>query len=209
MRPPRSRSQSGADPGGAGMTDGLKRRRRGPARRSRPRDEEGWPPTPLDLELRGNNSASLNTFDRLGNPVTMAVRGKPMWIAEQEIVRYNVELGDKVKSWKNKKEISGKDVMEILGLALMLTNDPAYAAARKAMIRHRLDTGGLKRAFSNLHRRHHEPPERSCTEDISWYLKEGYSLTEAAEHVVADHGIPGTTFSSTVDKVRKAYAKRK
>jgi hypothetical protein len=176
---------------------------------ARKRCKEGWPPTPLDLELRGDNSASLNTFDRLGNPITMAVRGRSMWIAPREIVRYMVELGRKVRSWENKKEISGKDVMEILGIALMLTNDPAYAAARKAMIRHRLDTGGLKRAFSNLQHRHHEPPERRCMQSISSYLKEGYGLREAFEHVVADEGIPGTSFSNAVDKVRKAYPMRK
>jgi hypothetical protein len=169
---------------------------------------EGWPPTPLDLEGRGENSANLNTFDPLGNPITMAVSGKRMWIAPRVIVRYCIELGNKVRGWKNKKEVSGEDVMEILEIALMLTNDPAYAAARKAMIRHRIDIGGLKRGLLNLHRRHHEPPERFCTERISWYLKEGYSLREAAEHVVADEGIPGNSFLDAVDKVRKAYAKR-
>jgi hypothetical protein len=171
----------------------------------RKRCKEGWPLTPLDLE--GRNLA-LNTFDPLGNPLTVALRGKPMWIAPREIVRYIIELSAKVKSWKNKMAISGGEVMEILGLALMLTNDPAYAAARRAMIRHKLDTGGLKRAFVNLQRRHHEPPERSCADSVSWYLKEGYTLREAAEHVVANEGIPGNSFSDAVEKVRKAYARR-
>jgi hypothetical protein len=162
----------------------------------------------LDLEGRGENSANLNTFDPLGNPITMAVSGKRMWIAPGEIVRYCRELGTKVRGWENKKEISGQDVREILGIALMLTNDPAYAAARKAMIRHRIDTGGLKRGLLNLHRRHHEPPEHLCTKSISWYLKEGYSLREAIEYVVAEEGIPGRSFSDAVEKVRKAYAKR-
>jgi hypothetical protein len=170
--------------------------------------EEGWPSTPLDLERVGGNSTSLNTFDALGRPETMAVRGKRMRIAPREIVRYTIELGNKVRRWRNKKEISGKDVMEILGIALELTNDPAYAAARKAMIRHGLDTGGLKRGFANLRRRHHEPPGLSCAEDIDWYRKAGYSLREAVEYVVANEGIPGTCFSNAVDKVRKAYAER-
>jgi hypothetical protein len=160
------------------------------------------------LERLGENSANLNTFDALGNPITMALRGNSMRIAPGEIVRYNIELGNKVRRWKNKKGFSGKDVMEMLGIALMLTNDPAYSAARKAMIRHRINIGGLKRGLLNLHRRHHEPPERFCTESISWYLKEGYRLREAVEHVVAEEAIPGTSFSDAVDKVRKAYAKR-
>jgi hypothetical protein len=98
--------------------------------------------------------------------------------------------------------------MEILGIALMLTNDPAYAAARKAMIRHRIHTGGLKHGFLKLHRRHHEPPEHCCADSVSWHIKEGYSLREAAEHVAADEGIPGTSFRDAADKVRKAYARR-
>ena len=106
--------------------------------------------------------------------------------------------------------------MEVLNLAFILTNHPAYAAAQKAMILHRLDTGGLKRAFTKLLRRHDEPPELSCVlscepfpDNVSWYMEEyGYPLRRAVEHVVADQGIPGTSFSDAVDKVRKAYAKR-
>jgi hypothetical protein len=100
--------------------------------KNRGRSEEGWPPTPLDVEGLGENPAKLNTFDPLGNPITMTLRDRSMRIALREIVRYCVELGNKVRRWENKKEASGEDVMEILGIALMLTNDPAYAAARKA-----------------------------------------------------------------------------
>jgi hypothetical protein len=150
----------------------------------------------------------LAKIQQLGNPITMALGGNSMRIAPGEIVRYNIESGIKVRRWKNKKEFSGKDVMEILGIALMLTNDPAYAAAREAMIRHRIHTGGLKHGFLKLHRRHHEPPEHCCADSVSWHIKEGYRLREAAEHVAADEGIPGTSFRDAADKVRKAYARR-
>jgi hypothetical protein len=105
-----------------------------------------------------------------------------------------------VGRWENRKEISGSDVMEILGIAFEVTNNPAYAAARKALIHHKLHTGGLKRALSNLYRRHHEPPEFSSLRRIRWYLRNGYTLREAVEHVAALEGIPGTSFSNAVEK---------
>jgi hypothetical protein len=172
------------------------------------RSEEGWPQTPLDLEDSDANSARLTTFDALGRPRKMTVRGKGVWIAPREIVRYSMELEKKVGRWKSKKEISGQDVMEILGIAFEVTNDPAYAAARRAMKRHRLHTGGLKRAFVDLHRRHHEPRELACLRRIPWYLENRYNLREAVEHVVANEGIPGPSFSTVVDRVRHAYARR-
>jgi hypothetical protein len=196
-------------------------------RRQRPRDDErqelearweenckrrkaGWPPIPADLELFGDNTArhTTHTFDAQGEPVTKELRGMDAWKNARVMDQYSATLREKVARWINRKEISGEDVMEVLGLALALTNHPAYDAARKAMHLHRLDTGGLKRAFRKLQRRHNPLPEDSCADCVTWYIDEfGYGLRRAVEHVVADLGIPGTSFADAVDKVRKAYRK--
>jgi hypothetical protein len=173
------------------------------------RRKAGWPPTPEVRELLGEGLASYveHRFDEQGNPVTTTLRGDRALIASRKLDQDIAKQHTKVKSWNG--EISGKDVMEVLELAGMLTNDPAYDAAQKAMRVHRLNTGGLKRAFLNLLRRHHERPEYSCIDNVTWYMEEyGFNLRRAVEHVVASQGIPGTSFDDAVDKVRKAYAKR-
>jgi hypothetical protein len=135
------------------------------------------------------------------------LHGVPAWVAARATDQYFSEVQAKVQRWN--KEISGDDVMEILELALALTNHPAYEAAREAMILHRLHSGGLRRAFQKLQRRHHEPPEFSCADSVSWYMEEAeYGLRRAVEHVVADLGIPASSFAGAVEKVRKAYAIR-
>jgi hypothetical protein len=136
------------------------------------------------------------------------------WLARDQ--RF-AELQAKVEAWPNRKEIAGEDVMEILGISFALTNNAAYEKAQEAMKLHRLDKGGLARAFKTLQRRHREPPEYSCVmsvepepDNVTWYREEfGYSVREAAAHVAADQGIPGTSFDNAVEKVRAAYARRK
>jgi hypothetical protein len=49
------------------------------------------------------------------------------------------------------------------------------------MKRHRLHTGGLKRAFVELHRRHHEPPELACLRRIPWYLRNGTAFAKRSK----------------------------
>jgi hypothetical protein len=116
----------------------------------------------------------------------------------------------KVRDWKNKKNISGKDVIEILEIAGTLTKHPAYQAAQDALVLHRLHRGGVKRALLKLHDRHVEPPEIIATYTVDIYMKErGYPFRRAVEHVVAEFSVPGTSFDSAVDKVRKAYGKLK
>jgi hypothetical protein len=195
-------------------------------RRSRPREDEqlrlaalwstnckrwkaGRPPTPEDSVV------NIRTCDAEGNPVTVTLRGEHARKARQETDQYFAEQLAMVKNWNKKpsgkdvKEISGDDVMEILKIAGMLTNHPAYAAAREAMILHQLNTGGLRRAFLNLYHRHHEPPEHWVADSVDFHMEEfGYKFRRAVEHTVATWGIPGASFLDAVDKVRKAYARR-
>jgi hypothetical protein len=177
------------------------------------RRREGWP---------GNTQFSkcrIWDFDAQGKPITL--EGESAWKIMRAHDRYLAELQAKVVAWPNRKAISGADVMEILKLCFELTNHPAYEAARKAMILHRLDRRGLKQAFNRLQRRHHAPPEVSCVvgsglEDlggepdcVTWFMEEfGYSKREAVEHAAASWGIPAPTLEKAAEKVRQAYAKR-
>jgi hypothetical protein len=149
----------------------------------------------------------------------------PYWQAQE---RYLAELGVKVRKWNRRptkggkdvdaKDISGASIMDALNLAFALTNHPAYEAARKAMRLHRLDRGGLRRAFLKLQRRHgHDQVpclygrlyELDVHDSVQEYMDEfGYKLRQAIEHIVADVGMPGTSFADAVDKARKDYAKR-
>jgi hypothetical protein len=137
------------------------------------------------------------------------------WHYGEAVNRHFAKQLETVRKWERK--LCDEYVMEMLKLATMLTNDPAYESAQKAMIRHRLNKGGLKRAFLKLLDRHHEPPEYACVSStepwpdvVTQYMEErGYGLRKAVEHAVADLGIPGTSFADAVDKVRKAYARRK
>jgi hypothetical protein len=166
-------------------------------RRSRPREDER-----SELEQRWKEN-----FERRKRE-----RETPLW---DEFDRRFAEQRSKVKGWK--LEIRGEDVMEVLELAFMLTNNPAYESARKAMVLHRLHKGGLKRRFF---RSAQSPPPAGRIACIwpdaddwpnpmtQYVVEEGYGVTRAAEHVVASLGLPGTCFSDAVDKLRKAYAKR-
>jgi hypothetical protein len=136
----------------------------------------------------------------------------PDWHA---IEQHFAEQLTKVNTWNKKpsgkdvKEISGEDVMEILEIASMLTNHPAYEAARRALMLHRLDRGGLRRAFLKLRRRHAPPPEHAAADCVDWYRGEfSYGFRRAVEHVVANLGVPGTSFENAVEKTRKAYTRR-
>jgi hypothetical protein len=161
-----------------------------------------------------NFSAVAYNVDAEGN-LTIEPAREAMQKTHQRIA----ELQAKVDRWPNRKELNGQDIIEVLELAFALTNNPAYRAAQDAMGLHRLDRDGLKRAFVNLLRRHFEPPELSAVADsgfedspdsVTWFMEEfGYGLREAVEHVVAADGIPGPTFEAAVEKVRKAYSKRK
>jgi Transposase DDE domain group 1 len=76
-----------------------------------------------------------------------------------------------------------------LDLSFALTNDVAYEAARKAMVRHRLSKGGLKRGFLRLLDRHNMPPEHACVlavepepDNITSYMEfGGYGFRRAVE----------------------------
>jgi hypothetical protein len=195
---------------------------------NRKRRQAGWwPPTAHDLERLGMDlraAADLWTItfdDAQGNAVTL--RGERAMAEIEAIDRHFDKLRDKVESWNKKvegggrvREISGEDVMGVLEMASALTNDPAYEAAIRAMRRHRLDIGGLRRSFLDLHRRHVVPAEVSCVlsvepepDPVTRYIEEyGYSVRQAVEHVVADQGINGQSFQSVVDKVLENYAKR-
>jgi hypothetical protein len=150
--------------------------------------------------------------------------------AIQAIDEHFAKLRTKVQNWNRKpgkddkvsdvKDISGADVMEVLALAFALTNDAAYEADREAMRLHRLDKGGLRRAFGNLQKRHghDQAPDFYYSPDIvdgqqynivQQYMDEfGFKSRRAIEHVVADLGMQGTSFADAVDKARKAYEKR-
>ena len=143
--------------------------------------------------------------------------------------QYSNELCTKVRNWNRKpnkkgkavdaKDINCDDVMEVLALASALTNDPAYTAAQKAMRLHRLDKGGLRRAFQDLLLRHghDQVPDLGSPDTVDGhpddvvqqYMGEfGYEFRQAVEHVVANIGMPGTSFADAVDRVRKAYPTR-
>jgi hypothetical protein len=120
------------------------------------------------------------------------------------------------------KEISGQDVMAVLEIASMWTNDPAFEAAMQAMRRHRLDAGGLRRGFLALVDRHHTPPEVACVlsngfdpDDVTEYIEtyknetgKDCSVRQAVENVVARQGIPGQSFPSVVERVLDNYRRR-
>ncbi len=138
--------------------------------------------------------------------------------------------GDKVA---DVKDISGEDVSEILALAYALTNHPAYEEARKAMILHRL-RGGLRQSFKDLQKRHGHHLQQSAISACVVRNVDGYSFIDeivelhkediaaekprpllghpkarelrraAVEYLVANLGIPGTSFENAVEMVRKA-----
>jgi hypothetical protein len=185
------------------------------------RRKAGWPPNPGQLEHYGDLAqvtSHILALDAQGKTVTVTteLRGADARAAIAAHKQHFADLRAKVESWnketpdKKAKEISGEDVMEVLDLAFALTNHPAYEAARQAMRLHRLDAGGLRRAFLNLQRRHHDDsPVRCAADSVDWYMDEfGYKFRRAVEQVVASDGVPGTCFDDAVDKVRKAYAKR-
>jgi hypothetical protein len=190
------------------------------------RRKAGWPPTAEHLERYGDLAQVTShtlALDAQGKTVTVTetLRGERARAAINARYQYFAELRARVEGWnkgtpdKKAKEISGENVMEVLDLAFALTNHPAYEAAREAMRLHRLNKGGVRRAFLNLLRRHHEPPEYSCVlsvepepDSVTWYMEEyGFKLRKAVEYVVASEGIPGASFDDAVEKVRKAYAK--
>jgi hypothetical protein len=168
-----------------------------------------------------SNLWTLDYYDVQGNPIKL--RGERAIVETEAIERHLAKLRDKVENWNKKvdggkrvKEISGEDLMEVLEMASMLTNDPAYEAARQAMRRHLLDAGGLRRSFLALVDRHITPPEVSCVlsvepepDNVTWYIEEyGYNERQAVEHVVADLGIDGAPFQAVVDRVRPRRRKR-
>jgi hypothetical protein len=178
-----------------------------------------------------------HTFDADGNQVTIERRGAEALAERQAMNDRLAELCAKVQNWNRRrgkggkvqdvvKNLSGEVVMEILEIAGALTNDPAYEATRKAMILHRLDTGGLRSAFGKLLRRHgHDQgtPDHLYADDIEALIgqqlhaidddvyenDEGESSDlQAVEYVVAMFGIEGETFDSVVARVHKAYKER-
>lgn len=211
--------------------------KRGPSelRRSAPRTderlalEERWeknrrrratPPSPKDTELARKSAIStLYTFDADGKEMIIPRRGDRALAEIAATDKYFAELRTKVEGWNRKrgkngehgdaKDINGRDVMEVLALASALTNNPAYEAARKAMRLHRLDKGGLRRAFRNLQRRHGHDLAPDLSLNVAQYIDQfGYGRRQAIEHVVADLGVPGKTFESAVNRLLKAFARR-
>jgi hypothetical protein len=150
-------------------------------------------------------------------PISLQEKREDASKLRQEINQRSTKLRARLDAWENKKDITARDVMEILDLAFALTNNPAFKAAQEAMTRHWLDRGGLrrgglKRMFARVRRFHHEPPERSCAagippepDNVSWYMETfDYNARQAAEHVVAHEGIPGTSFDGAVENVLRA-----
>lgn len=156
--------------------------------------------------------------------------GPPQLGAESQ---YFADLRERVSNWNRKisakgeaidaKDINGSDVIEVLELAGALTNDPAYREAIKSMRLHRLERGGLRRAFQDLQRRHgHVDDQSSLFDMIETYqfelglekaeasgqpvVKE--SVQRATEHAVAATGFPGASFATVVDTIRHAFEKR-
>jgi len=196
------------------------------------RRKAGWPPTSAELELFGTdlreidhfNFYSTSTFDGQGEPVTIKLRGEEARKASRAMDERLAKMRDSVENWNKKvdggkrvKEISGKDVMEVLEIASMLTDNPAFEAARRAMRLYQLDSGGLRRGFLALRDRHIAPPEVACVlsvepepDNVTWYIEEyGYTKLRAIEHVVANQGIPGASFERVVERVGRNYNKRK
>lgn len=222
---------------------------RGPSktRRQSPRDEERqrlearWEKNRMRREAGRRAElvalSTTRTFDAAGNQVTMRRHGKRALAAQRAHDQYFAELRDRVRNWNRKpaklgeasesssdvkdaKYINGADVMEVLALASALTNHPAYDAARKAMRLHRLDGGGLRRAFHELQRRHghnqilnlgsSDTVDGRPYDTVQRYKDEfGYkSDIQAIRHIVADTGTPGQSFANAVESARKAYARR-
>ena len=129
-------------------------------KKNRDRRKAGWRPTSPDLEDLERLGIDPREFENLwtdtfvdahGNQVTL--HGERARAAGAALEQHFARLRDNVENWNKKvvdakgrtvvraKEISGEDVMEVLEIASMWTNDPAFEAARQAMRRHRLDTG--------------------------------------------------------------------
>jgi hypothetical protein len=185
-------------------------------KKNRERRKAGWPVSSTEVEPAVSRT---NTFDADGNQVIIERRGAEALTEHQAINNHSAELCAKVQNWNRKrgkdgkvgdvKDISGEDVIDILEIAGALTNHPAYAAARKALILHRLHRGGLRRAFHKLLHRHGHDQVPDLNDTVQWYMDEfDYNSRRAIEHVVANMGVSGTSFANAVDKTRKAYAKR-
>jgi hypothetical protein len=184
-------------------------RRGPPSRRARPREDERrqlaarW-----EENCKGRKAGSPSDAFQAINEHFAGLRAR--------VQNWNRKPGDVGKDGKVKdvKDISGADVVEVLTLAFALTNDPAYEAARKAMKLHRLDKGGLRSAFVKLQRLHGHDQVPSLYgldvhDTVREYMDEfGYESLQAIDHIVADVGMPGTSFANAVEKARKAYAKR-
>jgi hypothetical protein len=125
-----------------------------------------------------------------------------MWDEKRRRVRQR-----KRKVIRPSHTIRGRDLVRALELIHDVTGDPRFDEALRAV--HYYELGKeLERTAARVRKETHYTDVQACLGQVHFlYTCRGLSVRGACEQVVAETGLPGTSFERAVDRLRKEYRK--
>jgi hypothetical protein len=119
-----------------------------------------------------------------------------------------VGLYDKLKKAKSPSVgLNCVDVRQALEFLHKATGDDAFQLAAHAMTSHGFTRGGVKQAALSKLTSNKRAIWASMPRMSVWIEKEKFTPLKAAKLVAAERGIPGRSFETVVDALRKTYPK--
>ena len=117
-------------------------------------------------------------------------------------------LYDKLKSAdKSAASLNCSDVSHALEFLYKVTGDANFLGAAVAMKLYGLTSGCLKKTALGKMNNHKHAVWAAMPKMHVWIENEKVSTPKAAKLVAARHGIPGQSFETAVDELRKTYPK--
>ena len=103
--------------------------------------------------------------------------------------------------------IRGRDLVRALELVRDATGDPRFAEALRAVDYYGFGEE-LERTAAKVRKETYYTDVQACLRQVHFLCKcRGLSVRGASEQVVAETGLPGTSFERAVDRLRKEYRK--
>lgn len=163
------------------------------------------------MAKRGGNQSKYCNSDEpasLDNPSKCTQRAlELMWekSKRRDPLTTKYEAINSLASGQN--SISGAETAAALKLLYEVTGDEAFRTAHLVLQSYGFDRGGLKESLKASLRGHLDarPVIRLMLPKMHGWRQRVKSDIQAARLTVAQHGIPGQSFTSVVDEMRKAY----
>ena len=103
--------------------------------------------------------------------------------------------------------IRGRDLVRALELIRDVTGDPRVDGALRVVDDHGFGEE-LERTAARVRKETHYTDVQACLGQVHFlYTCRGLSVRGACEQVVAETGLPGTSFERAADRLRKEYHK--